>query len=89
MFAGSDRINLKTLQLLAAAIINGCAKILVKLQLKKKTVIRKNFLLCSLLSLIAGNSLFPTTVFLYFTNVVATIHSSMYNVFILEEHLQP
>ena len=50
---------------------------------------KKHFFLCSLLCLIAGNTFFQSTVFLYFTKAVAAIHSLMDTVFILEEHLQP
>ena len=44
---------------------------------------------CILLCLIAGNSFFQSTVFLYFLKVVATFRSLMDAVFILEEQLQP
>ena len=50
---------------------------------------KKRFFLCSLLCLIAENSFFQGTMFLYFTKVVAAIHSLMDTIFILEEYLQP
>ena len=50
---------------------------------------QKTFFLCSLLYLIAGNSFFQSTVFLYFTELVAAIHSLMDIAFILGEHLVP
>ena len=36
-----------------------------------------------------GSSLFQSKVFLYFTEVVAIIHSSMERLYCLEEHSQP
>ena len=53
-----------------------------------EVVVPKIFFLCILLCLNAGNSFFQSTVFLYFTEVAAVIHSLMDTVFILEEDLQ-
>ena len=37
----------------------------------------------------SGNRFFQSAVFLYFTKIVAAMHSSMGTVFILQEHLHP
>ena len=54
----------------------------------KLVVPKKTFFPCRFFCLIAGNSFFQSSVFLYLTEVVAAIHSSMDTVF-SEDHLQP
>ena len=46
----------------------------------RKVVPKEVVFPCMLLQLIAGNSFFQSTVFLYFTKVLAANHSSIYEV---------
>ena len=85
MFAGTHPINLKTLKLFWQSLTD--VQISQWNNYSKLVIPKKHFFF--ILCLTTGNSLFQSTVFRYFTKVVAAIHFSMYTGFIFEEHLQP
>ena len=81
MFAGTHPINLKTLKLFWQSLTD--VQIFQWNNYSKLVIPKKHFFLCTVY-LTTGNSLFQSTVFRYFTKIVAAIHSSTYTGFIIE-----
>ena len=80
MFAGTHPINLKTLKLFWQSLTD--VQISQWNNYSKLVAPKKHFFF--ILCLTTGNSLFQSTVFRYFTKIVAAIHSSVYTGFIIE-----